>query len=161
MAVAAVILLLIARSMGAVQLDWLSDIGWMGSADANAQQNVAANGTSASSGDADGTLAADDTASDASATASTIDATTADTSDQPAAGVAPSEERLALGADVFDLNCASCHAEGWVGAPMAGNLEAWENRLPQGLDTMYRHAIDGFGEMPPRGGGIKEVNGQY
>ena len=63
--------------------------------------------------------------------------------------------------------CFACHDMGIAGAPKLGDTENWAPRLEQGMDTLYKHAIEGFqgsvGYMPPRGGSsldddaIKEV----
>lgn len=60
------------------------------------------------------------------------------------------------GKDVYDKSCAACHAAGVAGAPKLGDKPAWKDRLAQGNDTLYAHAIKGFqgktGFMPPKGG---------
>ncbi len=52
--------------------------------------------------------------------------------------------------------CFACHDAGIAGAPKAGDKAAWEARVAQGKDTLYKHAIEGFqgqaGMMPPKGG---------
>jgi cytochrome c5 len=60
------------------------------------------------------------------------------------------------GAAVYRTACTVCHGPGIAGAPRTGDADTWEPRLAQGMDTLVRHAIDGFqgdaGYMPPRGG---------
>jgi cytochrome c len=60
------------------------------------------------------------------------------------------------GAGVYERHCALCHAEGIGGAPMSGDADAWSARISRGMDTLYRHAIEGYqgenGIMPPKGG---------
>ena len=58
---------------------------------------------------------------------------------------------LAHGRIVFAENCLECHAEGRRGAPVLGQSDDWRSRINQPLATLIRHAIDGHGEMPPRG----------
>ncbi|MBF8223207.1 cytochrome c5 family protein [Halomonas sp. 328] len=48
--------------------------------------------------------------------------------------------------------CAACHASGVAGAPVLGDADAWVARLEQGTETLYDHAINGLGAMPPKGG---------
>lgn len=48
--------------------------------------------------------------------------------------------------------CAKCHEEGVEGAPKIGDVEAWVQRIKQGLDHAVRSAGHGHGGMPPRGG---------
>src|SRR5690606_22153623 len=49
----------------------------------------------------------------------------------------------------------ACHNSGAGGAPVMTRA-SWAGRLDQGIDTLVRHAIDGYqgeaGVMPPRGG---------
>jgi cytochrome c5 len=77
-------------------------------------------------------------------------------------GVAPSQVEPAAapsmaalsGQDVYMTACTACHGAGIAGAPKTGDPAAWEARLAQGMDTLVRHAIEGFqgqaGYMPPR-----------
>ena len=60
------------------------------------------------------------------------------------------------GPQVYNSACLACHGAGIGGAPILGNAEQWEARIAQGLDTLRRHAIEGYtgslGYMPPKGG---------
>jgi cytochrome c5 len=58
----------------------------------------------------------------------------------------------ATGEQAFTQVCSACHATGINGAPKMGDRAAWGPRIAQGKDTLYAHAIDGKGNMPPRGG---------
>jgi len=62
---------------------------------------------------------------------------------------------LALGERVFTTNCLSCHGEGEHGAPRPDSASDWTERLQQNQNTLARHAIDGHGRMPPKGGFFK------
>jgi len=57
---------------------------------------------------------------------------------------------------VYDQVCAVCHNAGIAGAPMTGDVAAWEARIAQGLASMTANAINGFqgatGVMPAKGG---------
>ena len=57
---------------------------------------------------------------------------------------------------VYEKNCMACHGEGVAGAPRVGEVEAWKERLPKGIDAMVTVVIEGVqgysGAMPPRGG---------
>ncbi|MFD0739632.1 c-type cytochrome [Lysobacter koreensis] len=59
------------------------------------------------------------------------------------------------GAVIFDSLCAGCHKSGAGGAPMMLAAQ-WAARLPQGKDTLHKHAIEGYtgaaGVMPAKGG---------
>ena len=53
--------------------------------------------------------------------------------------------------ETYQQTCGSCHETGLVGAPKTGDVEAWKPRLAKGMDTMVKHARDGFNAMPPAG----------
>ncbi|KGM51387.1 hypothetical protein N792_11690 [Lysobacter concretionis Ko07 = DSM 16239] len=59
------------------------------------------------------------------------------------------------GSVIFDNLCAGCHSSGAGGAPTMDKAH-WAARIPQGLDTLHKHAIEGFtgstGMMPAKGG---------
>src|SRR2546422_10319996 len=61
-------------------------------------------------------------------------------------------QACADGKDVFENVCAKCHRAGLNGAPVAGNRAAWEPRVKAGLETLYKSALNGKSEMPPKGG---------
>src|SRR5690606_5606947 len=58
------------------------------------------------------------------------------------------------GEAVYRTACTVCHGAGIAGAPRTGDASAWEARLEQGMETLVKHAIEGFqgdaGVMPPR-----------
>ena len=60
------------------------------------------------------------------------------------------------GKTIFGNLCHSCHETGAGGAPKLSDKGAWTARVAQGVDTLVKHAIDGFtgksGVMPPKGG---------
>ena len=63
---------------------------------------------------------------------------------------------LADGAAVYNSGCMACHNSGVAGAPKVGDKDVWTDRIAQGMDLLYEHAIVGFqgeaGYMPPKGG---------
>ncbi|AUL99717.1 c-type cytochrome [Pseudothauera hydrothermalis] len=76
----------------------------------------------------------------------------------PAPAYAPAATPVnTAGESVYKKTCAMCHGAGVAGAPKLGDKADWGPRLAQGIDTLYKHAIEGFtgekGMMPPRGGG--------
>jgi len=77
----------------------------------------------------------------------------------PAAMEKHEETANDVGKKVFGAVCALCHASGAAGAPVFGNKADWEPRIAQGMDVLYKHALEGFngakGAMPARGGNPK------
>ncbi|MGQ4880673.1 c-type cytochrome [Billgrantia sp. LNSP4103-1] len=65
---------------------------------------------------------------------------------------AASAQADADGEAVYNQACMACHMTGAAGAPIRGDADAWAERLDQGVDTLYAHAIEGIGAMPPKGG---------
>jgi cytochrome c5 len=63
----------------------------------------------------------------------------------------------ATGRAVYESVCIACHAPEnvMVAAPKFGDADQWRVRLSRsanGIETLTKHAIDGFGAMPPKGG---------
>ena len=55
------------------------------------------------------------------------------------------------GEDVYNTACSACHGTGAGGAPKHGDPGAWVDRIAQGNDALYEHAINGFNTMPAKG----------
>jgi cytochrome c5 len=57
---------------------------------------------------------------------------------------------------VYNQTCVACHGAGIAGAPKVGDKAVWAPRIAQGIDTLYKHAIEGYqgkaGLMPAKGG---------
>ncbi|MCB1876709.1 MAG: c-type cytochrome [Chromatiales bacterium] len=58
------------------------------------------------------------------------------------------------GAEVVKISCTSCHGPGILGAPKLGVAEDWKERRAKGLDELVKRTIEGFNQMPPRGGNV-------
>ena len=62
------------------------------------------------------------------------------------------------GEQVFNMACVACHGAGIAGAPKFGDKGAWGPRVAKGMDTLHKHALEGFqgqsGVMPPTGGRV-------
>lgn len=61
------------------------------------------------------------------------------------------------GKTIFDNLCTSCHTAGVAGAPKVGDKAMWAPRIAEGLDTLIKHATEGYhgpdgNFMPPKGG---------
>jgi cytochrome c5 len=60
---------------------------------------------------------------------------------------------LSSGQEVYNAQCASCHAAGLVGAPKFGDAGAWGARLGTGFEALVASALKGKGAMGAQGGG--------
>ena len=56
------------------------------------------------------------------------------------------------GEQAFQKVCSACHSTGVNGALKIGDHAAWGPRITQGKETLYKDAISGKGNMPPKGG---------
>ncbi|WP_052760979.1 c-type cytochrome [Sedimenticola thiotaurini] len=64
----------------------------------------------------------------------------------------PQQYNLGLGRVIFTTQCIKCHGKPDSGAPQLGAVNDWEERLKRPLPLLISHAINGHGEMPPKGG---------
>jgi cytochrome c len=55
-------------------------------------------------------------------------------------------------AKAYEANCAMCHANSGMGAPVFGDKKAWASVVAKGMDTVYKNGIDGIRGMPAKGG---------
>jgi cytochrome c5 len=58
----------------------------------------------------------------------------------------------ATGKQVYEQNCARCHAKGVKGAPRVGDRQAWDTLASHGLTGLTQNAISGVRQMPSHGG---------
>ena len=56
------------------------------------------------------------------------------------------------GDEIFNAVCTACHTSGVLDAPKFGDKAAWEPRIANGFDALLTSAINGKGNMPPKGG---------
>jgi cytochrome c5 len=68
------------------------------------------------------------------------------------AGAGPAADVPTTGEQAFTKVCSACHTSGINGAPKIGDHAAWAPRIAQGKETLYKDAINGKGNMPPKGG---------
>lgn len=71
---------------------------------------------------------------------------------QESAPAASASSEPRSGNEVYDAACAACHGTGAAGAPKLGDSGAWGGRIDKGLETLVDHAINGFNNMPAKGG---------
>lgn len=65
---------------------------------------------------------------------------------------APAGAQQARSGDaVYNQFCAACHTSGVLNAPKLNDAADWEPRLAQGMDTVLRHAVEGYNAMPAKG----------
>lgn len=55
------------------------------------------------------------------------------------------------GRGVYKKTCMYCHQSGVLGAPPFGDNTAWQPRIAQGREVLYRHALRGYKGMPAKG----------
>lgn len=60
---------------------------------------------------------------------------------------------LKTGDQVFQAQCAACHANGAAGAPKFGDEAAWGPRNKTGYDALLNSALKGKNAMTAQGGG--------
>ncbi len=68
----------------------------------------------------------------------------------PAGGSA--NAAVLTGKQIWEGTCSACHTSGLLGAPKIGDKAAWAPRLAEGLKTLESHALNGYKQMPARGG---------
>ncbi len=56
------------------------------------------------------------------------------------------------GSSIFEDVCQACHGTGVMGAPKFGSAKSWAPHIAKGLPVLIEHAINGFKEMPAKGG---------
>lgn len=56
-----------------------------------------------------------------------------------------------IGKQTYDAVCHVCHGSGVAGAPKIGDKSEWAPRISEGLETLVKHAIEGYKAMPAKG----------
>ena len=68
------------------------------------------------------------------------------------------------GKTIFGNLCQTCHTNAATGAPVLTDKAAWAPRVAEGIDTLVKHATEGFtgskGVMPAKGGNPSLTNEQ-
>ena len=60
---------------------------------------------------------------------------------------------LKSGQEVYQAQCAACHATRAAGAPKFEDAAAWAPRIKTGLEALVHSSLTGKGAMAPQGGG--------
>lgn len=60
--------------------------------------------------------------------------------------------RINRGRQVYQKACVICHQNGVLGAPVIGDKNNWEQRALKGKPQLYINAINGYNQMPYKGG---------
>lgn len=58
------------------------------------------------------------------------------------------------GEQLYTQICSACHAAGVLNAPKFGDKGSWAPRIAQGVDMLHKHALQGFNNMPAKGGAM-------
>lgn len=67
--------------------------------------------------------------------------------------VAGDMNAMKTGEQVYQAQCAACHATGAAGAPKLGDAGAWGPRVGTGYEALLTSALKGKGNMGAQGGG--------
>jgi cytochrome c5 len=59
----------------------------------------------------------------------------------------------ASGQVVYEAACLACHGSGALGSPKFGDAAAWGPRIGQGLEALWKSAMEGKNAMPAQGKG--------
>lgn len=66
-------------------------------------------------------------------------------------GDKPKVPTLENGQQVYEAVCSICHEGGALGAASLDDHPYWNNVVEQGMDTLYTHTLEGYGNMPAKG----------
>ncbi len=68
------------------------------------------------------------------------------------AGSVSAAPSIKAGKSIVDKNCAGCHIAGVMSAPKIGDKADWSKRYKKGAAVLVTHALNGFNNMPAKGG---------
>lgn len=54
-------------------------------------------------------------------------------------------------AELYEYSCKACHASEQSGAPLSGDIKAWQPRLEKGMEQLLDNTINGVNAMPALG----------
>lgn len=90
----------------------------------------------------------------AAVTAAAVAAAASDAGSETETDMAQDSGADAIGRQVYENTCFTCHDVGIFGSPMISDTAAWNERVGKGMDALYATAINGNGTntKPARGG---------
>lgn len=59
---------------------------------------------------------------------------------------------IAQGKEIYERVCSNCHDSGVMEAPKFCDLTDWKPRMVHGMEHLITHTVDGFNNMPAKGG---------
>jgi cytochrome c5 len=59
---------------------------------------------------------------------------------------------IAQGKEIYERVCSNCHSSGVMDAPKFCDLTDWKPRMVHGMEHLITHAVNGFNNMPAKGG---------
>ncbi len=62
--------------------------------------------------------------------------------------VMPADPELAT---TYKQTCFACHGRAQSGAPVAGDVAAWQPRMAKGMEVLLNSTLHGYRGMPPLG----------
>jgi len=71
---------------------------------------------------------------------------------EPASAELRAKYNLVQGKQIYERVCADCHNSGVMEAPVFCDIAAWKPRISKGMEVLVQHTIQGFNNMPSKGG---------
>lgn len=72
--------------------------------------------------------------------------------------VEPYKGPTRTGAQIYNLNCATCHNRTTQGAPLPDDDIEWARRLKKGKKVLIQHVMHGYKELMPEKGGCRNCS---
>lgn len=72
--------------------------------------------------------------------------------EQPAKAELHEKYNLERGKSIYERVCSNCHDSGVMNAPKFCDLTDWKPRMVNGMEHLVKHTVDGFNNMPAKGG---------
>ncbi len=72
--------------------------------------------------------------------------------EEPAKAELRAKYNIERGKGIYERVCSNCHASGVMDAPKFCDLTDWKPRMAHGMEHLVKHAVEGFNNMPSKGG---------